>query len=464
MNSKLTVRYIVSVIVVSIAIILIDFISGAVILSKSKAVNGKTQEVESYVRNFSNYINVENDEISISKDGQESLQKQNLWIQVLDENSQEVSSYLKPQNVQTRYTGIELINSYKYGGDVDGKSEILFGGKKIDGRNYTYLIGYPMAHVRKYIFIFDNDSILGSISETTVPILMIDFVVIILLAYLFSISLTRPIKYIVTGIGDLAQNNKTQSYKEKGIYATVFKQLNYLSLHLNENELERKKLERMREEWIANISHDIKTPLASIHGYAELMDGEYECDLEEVKEYAEIIKTKSQYITGLIEDLNLTMKLENSKDYLHKERTNLVPLLKSTIIEVFNDPVYSGVNIEFQCEQEEAWCELDKKMICRAINNLIYNSLIHNDNTICIVVRLFVDQKIHIWVTDNGKGIKKEDIPYIFDRYYRGTNTGEAHKGSGLGMAIVKDIILSHNGTIQITSEEGEGMSTEIIL
>ena len=104
------------------------------------------------------------------------------------------------------------------------------------------------------------------------------------------------------------------------------------------------------------------------------------------------------------------------------------------------------------------------KLIKRAINNIIYNSLVHNDEDTSIIIKVYKDDNTHIFIKDNGKGISEDEIKYIFERYYRGTNTGEAHKGSGLGMAIVKEIINAHNGDIQINSELGVGTEIEIIL
>ena len=96
----------------------------------------------------------------------------------------------------------------------------------------------------------------------------------------------------------------------------MFKKLNTLSNKLSDNELERKKIDKMRNEWIANISHDIKTPLSSIKGYAEFLEQDYDFSSEDIKAYAEIINNKSDYIKELVDDLNLSMKLKNNKSIL----------------------------------------------------------------------------------------------------------------------------------------------------
>lgn len=219
----------------------------------------------------------------ISEEGQLSLSESGLWIQILDENNQEVQSFNKPENVETKYTPMDLINGYKYGGGIDGKSEILVGEKELQEHTYTYMIGYSMKHLRKYTLIFSNDTIMENVNGLILPIIFLDVIAAFILGYLFSIRLTKPVKQIVTGIGELAEEKPMNPFKGKGIYRSVFSQINYLSQRLKENEKERIHLQKMRVEWIANISHDIKTPLASIKGYAELMDGEYEFTKEEIQ-------------------------------------------------------------------------------------------------------------------------------------------------------------------------------------
>ena len=108
--------------------------------------------------------------------------------------------------------------------------------------------------------------------------------------------------------------------------------------------------------------------------------------------------------------------------------------------------------------------DIDKVLMQRVLNNLIYNALVHNDKNISIVVSVYKKDKIYISISDNGKGISEKDLENVFDRYYRGTNTGEAHKGSGLGMSIAKEIVNAHNGDITISSILGKGTDINITL
>ena len=272
-------------------------------------------------------------------------------------------------------------------------------------------------------------------------------------------------KNIIEGVENLEEGKYDIYYKEKGLYQSVYNKLNKLADTLKSNEAQRNKLDKLKQEWIANISHDIKTPLSSIKGYAELLsDSDYEIDSEEVKDYGLIINQKSEYIKGLVDDLNLTMKLKSSDSVLNKNEENIVRIIKDSIIQILNDPKYSNRDIEFITNKDVIKKQVDANLFKRVINNLVYNALIHNHEDVSIIVSIDYksENDITIFVKDNGKGISKDDLERIFDRYYRGTNTGETHKGSGLGMAIAKEIIVAHGFDIGITSELGAGTTVFI--
>lgn len=173
------------------------------------------------------------------------------------------------------------------------------------------------------------------------------------------------------------------------MYNDLYYSLNNLSDRLQENKRNRKKLDNMREEWISNISHDIKTPLASIQGYAEIIkDEDYDFTKEEIGEYAEIIENKSKYIKELVEDLNLSTRLKNNTLTLNKEKINLVNLIKDIIIDILNDTRYENREIDFHCENDNIEINGDRILIRRAIINILFNAIVHNSEDVKINVTL----------------------------------------------------------------------------
>ncbi|MBO3446341.1 HAMP domain-containing sensor histidine kinase [Clostridium sp. CCUG 7971] len=472
MKWKLTLRYLLSTVLVALIVVQINIIiaiSISVMISLDSQKNDYSgfNNVEKFVRDFNvnifnNTNNISN--VFINDKGKDVLKKATAWIQILDNDGKVIYQYNTPGKIRDKYTPVQLINTYKYSGVEGNESTVMAAEKNINNYSYTYLIGFPMTKVDKINITTDSDSIWDIISKVMLSIIVVDVIVATIIGYIFSKSLTKPVKSIIGGVEDLAGGNYESYYKEKGIYKPVFNKLNNLADTLKDNERERKKIESMRNEWVANISHDIKTPLASIKGYAELMFSDYDIEVDEVAQYAEIIDSKANYIKELVDDLNLTMKLKDGYSNISREEKNIVSLVRGCIIDILNDPKYSHIDIDFDSEEDNIVLKIDELLMKRVINNIIYNSIIHNNENVSIKINIILDKKTHIIIEDNGKGISEEDLKYIFERYYRGTNTGHAHKGSGLGMAISRDIVKAHNGDIKVESKLGTGTKIEIIL
>ncbi|KMY49703.1 sensor histidine kinase [Peribacillus loiseleuriae] len=466
MKWKLTGRYILSIVLVVILVVFINiFIMFALLIAQSifnmQIFQGNKTSPEHFARQFQDNINITSNYVTITESGKKALIKKNAWIQILDENGMVVYSFRAPVGIKEKYTPSEIVQTYKYK-EINADTTVFVGEKKERANNYSYFIGIENPNLNRYFISYNNRDIYQVIKVVGI-VFIIDIFIALLIGYFFSKRLTQPLQILINGIKRLANKDYTVNYESKGVYKDVFNNVNFLSNQLTANEKERKKLEMMREDWIGNISHDIKTPLASIQGYAELIkDPDYHFSLEEIREYAEIIEQKSLYIKEVMEDLNLTTRLKNKALSLNKKTVNIVALLRNIVIDILNDPKYSNRNIVFHVNQEKIPVAIDEILFRRAINNLIYNAIVHNDENVKINVRIEKNKRTHITIKDDGKGIKKEELDRIFDRYYRGTNTGDAHRGSGLGMAIAKDIIQEHNGELTINSEIGHGTTIDI--
>jgi signal transduction histidine kinase len=468
MKWKITLRYVVSIICVVMIVTILNIIGIIGVTLSNKSNSPKIPETE-FTREFSKDIQVESDKIDISEEGKKSLDDKGIWIQILDENGNQVYRYNAPKELNKKYTPMELINGYKYAGGLpnSGADNILVSSKKAGDVEYTYLLGFPKGEVEKYIITYNLRDLGDTIIKVIWIILFIDLIIALIVGYIFSRRLTKPMKNIIKGVENLEEGKYDVYYKEKGLYVSVYKKLNKLSDTLKSNENERNKLDKLKQEWIANISHDIKTPLSSIKGYAEILsDEDYDVDREEAKDYGMIINEKSEYIKELVDDLNLTMKLKSSDRVLSKKDENIVRIIKDSVIQILNDPKYSNRDVEFTSNKDSIIKSVDSMLFKRVINNLVYNALIHNNDKVKIKVEVeyISEAETIINIEDNGKGIEKKDLERIFDRYYRGTSTGEVHKGSGLGMAIAKDIIIAHGFDIDLASEVGEGTKIKIII
>lgn len=401
------------------------------------------------------------EKFQLSEENIKILIDNDIWVQVLNENGEEIFSENKKDTIPMKYSLGELVGYLMNGWDLNPQSSIIVEGLNKGDRNYTFIIGYPYSEVIFFAFGFTNEYIIYFM-----VILAIGILLTIIFGFLYSRRLASPISDIIEDINILA-NGKYVSLnrkRKKSIYKKVNENIVKLSNVLKENKEEKDSIDKMKEEWIANIAHDLKTPLASINGYSQILKGEYENSKEEVEKYAAIITDKANYIEDLINDLSLVYKFKNKVVPMDIKDENIVDIIRETIINILNSPIYEEKEIEIDADEDVIKILCNKNYIIRALNNLIYNAIVHNPKETKIYINIGREkEKVFLTIADNGNGIPEDELKVLFDRYYRASNTGEAHKGTGLGMAIAKEIIEAHNGSINVESKIGEGTKTTIL-
>ncbi|WP_338751414.1 HAMP domain-containing sensor histidine kinase [Bacillus sp. FJAT-52991] len=467
MRWRLTGRYLFSILLIVLFVVCINVVMllGLLVWQSQTVAPFFSEPVESFVREFKQYVQIDEGRLTVNSEGKEVLKQKNAWIQVLNEQGEEQYTYRAPKTLPTSYSPVEIVQMYKYK-EVDADTTVFIDSVNLDGEAYSYFIGVVDRNINRYILSYNMEEIRKVSNDIFLLFLIIDSLIAVIIGYAFSQRLTKPVHKIIDDIKKLANKDYNVVSQSKGIYREVAYNVQDLSTQLKAAEVERTKLDRLKEEWIANISHDMKTPLASIQGFAEMMkDTDYDFSIEEMREYAEIIEQKSLYIKEVIDDLNLTTRLKNKQMTLNKKSVNIVSLVRNIVIDLLNDPKHQQRHIVFECKAEAIFLEVDELLLRRALSNLIYNAVVHNDPDTQVTVTVEKEEeKTAIYIEDNGKGMSKEELDHIFSRYYRGTNTGESHKGSGLGLAIAKDIVEAHQGVITMKSVIGEGTKIRVEL
>lgn len=250
------------------------------------------------------------------------------------------------------------------------------------------------------------------------------------------------------------------------IYKEVFESFSKLSEKLSLADQERARLEKTREEWMAGISHDLRTPLSSIQGYGHMLESDqYDFSREELQQIGTVIRDKSEYMVDLVNDFSLVFQLKNSAITIQKEQVDINSFIQNAVEKHSHDFTLYRNQITFEPSPISCVAAIDPKWFIRVVDNLLSNAIKHNppETTIHVKVNCEHDQTI-ITFTDNGKGIAKEDINKLFNRYYRGTNTTEQTEGEGLGMNIANAIVELHGGKIMIDSKVNKGTEISIIL
>lgn len=255
--------------------------------------------------------------------------------------------------------------------------------------------------------------------------------------------------------------------RKYNVYAEVLRSMQALSHTLKQDEELRKQTDSLREEWIAGITHDLKTPLSSIQGYAHMLEADkYSWTAEEVREFAGIMLDKSMYMDRLVNDLAMTYRLRSGGYQPVVEETDVNTLLRDLIQRAERNPAYGEGRILFQPSEVPVYGLVHIPSFERIVDNLTANALLHNPAESILVVSVHSGKQadeFSIQFADNGRGMDSEMVWKLFERYYRGTDTGTSDVGSGLGMAVTKGLIEAMNGRIEVQSTPGEGTIIRLI-
>lgn len=222
---------------------------------------------------------------------------------------------------------------------------------------------------------------------------------------------------------------------------------------------ELKKLEQMRKDFVANVSHELKTPVTSIKGFTEtLLDGAMN-NQETLEAFLSIILKESDRLQSLILDLLELSKIEQQGFQLSIQKLDLRLLLEEVITIINGKAVEKEIQLKFFCKLEKVFIEGDADRLKQVFINLIGNAINYTPREGEVTVILLDNgENVRIHVKDSGVGIEKEEIPRIFERFYRVDRARSRNSGgTGLGLAIVKHLVEAHQGTISVRSELGKG-------
>lgn len=236
-----------------------------------------------------------------------------------------------------------------------------------------------------------------------------------------------------------------------------------LSDRLAESERERERLDRDRQRMIADISHDIKTPVTVIAGYADALAAG-KIPPEDQLRCLEAIRSRTQALTGLVNAFHEYAKVEHPAFVLHTERTDLCEFLRVYLAGKYGEIDLAGFTLEVSIPETPLFCALDPFQFTRVLDNLLSNSLRHNRLGTLLAVSLRGGGKTAVLtVADNGSGIPPKQMQTIFEPFVVGSDA-RSSGGSGLGLSITRRIVALHGGTIALSAHPALGCGTEFVL
>ncbi|MGJ0907785.1 sensor histidine kinase [Clostridium botulinum] len=285
-----------------------------------------------------------------------------------------------------------------------------------------------------------------------------NWLLIIIIIILFILLLNERIKTkrITAKLKNILKENSRERIKFYNLSGNKKELVRGINIFLDKYEsisIDNKNYKDHHQKMISNISHDIRTPLTALMGYVDLLS-DNSITKEKREEYVSIIKERGTALKDLMEEFFQVAKLECNDVDITIEKFNISEIVRKNIITFMNEINERNITPEINIGDEEIFALGDKNYMSRIITNLISNSLKYGYEGKVIGIDLKEDNKwviLSIW--DKGKGIDKNELPYIFDRLYTGEKSRNRNlQGSGLGLSIVKNMVQHMNGSITAKS------------
>lgn len=412
------------------------------------------------------------DSFTLTDQEKQLLSKEKAALQIFNQNGEEVFAY--PAGKKKTFSAIQIALNEKEPWNHKENTSSFYDANSgnllvVTAKNEHY---YPGDEIED---VFTKKFLIGC-----GLILLIVFVYLVILSIWYGNKFGKPLLHAMRWLKNIAGGKYEEPISKKGkpvrfrrsgkekwsfrLFRDVTSSLEHLSITLKKNDAMRQVLQQTREEWITGLTHDLKTPLSSIYGYALLLESNQynwtDCDIQQ---FGSVMKEKSQYMTTLIDDLSLTYQLKNNSLPAQHVNVEINQFVQKVLLQFINNPTLQNQNIEFVPSSNKIQYFIEEKWFQRIIENLLVNAVKHNNETTTVIVKLSQNaNSFTLSISDDGKGMDEKTKELLFERYYRGTNTEESNIGTGLGLAITKQLVHAHNGTISVDSTLGKG--TTIIL
>jgi Signal transduction histidine kinase len=406
-------------------------------------------------------------------------------VEVIDENSKVIFRKGNISEEKEAYTQQELL-SFNYISSIEnsGKLHILNEFTSKDGKRYISIVTLPKDSIKltfqlssKYMYLFKG--ITWKVLLCFVIFITIIASSIIIFSYFISRKIRRPLKDIEEGLISIGKGNYKirLNFSCAREFAIIKDTFNELLDKLNKAKLEKKQLEESKKRLLADLTHDIKTPITSIKGFSQaLVDGKI-LDTDRDR-YYKVINRKSDDVVEMIEELFQYVKMDTPDFTLDLHEKDICEVLRQLIVRYYDDIESKEMELEIDIPDEAIYVKVDEKNLFRALGNLVDNAIKYNTTGTRMKIELFKyktliqknnkltgknqKQAVVIRICDNGTGIKNKDI--IFDPFVREDESRKNDGGTGLGLSIVKKVIELHGGKINIREDEKYKTIFEVVL
>ncbi len=285
--------------------------------------------------------------------------------------------------------------------------------------------------------------------------------IVMTFGYFLSQTLTDRMEELAKAAEEIAQGNLAMRVPVTGNdeLARLGNAFNDMAIQLDQMDVRQREMRKMRNELLAWVGHDLRTPLTSIRAMLEALTDQVVDDPETIQRYLATAQKETRYLSRLIDDLFDMSQMEAGGLKLEIQENSLTDLVSDTLESFTEQAFQNGILLDASVDKDVDPVVMDAQLIGRVLTNLTSNALRYTPpgGTVSIHARKS-GNRVQVEVADNGDGIKAEDIPFVFERFYRGEKSRSRKTGgTGLGLAISRGIVEAHGGQIRVESSEGVG-------
>jgi len=385
------------------------------------------------------------------------LDRHDAWAMLIDGTGRVAWSRRLPGELPRRYT-LTDVSKFTRSFLMDYP---VFVWEHADG---LVVVGYPKGSLGKYQHVVPTDWV-SAFPPKIVAFFAANAMLALLLSLFAGSRLVRSIRPIIRGIRSLAEDRPVH-VEPKGLLADLAENVNRVSALLQQKSDSLKSRDEARSNWIAGISHDIRTPLSMILGHASDLEENGSLPPEQRRQAA-IIRQQAEKLGALVNDLNLVSMLEYEMQPLDKKAIRLSALARQLASEFLNNGLDERFSIELDELDETARVEGDERLLSRAVFNLIQNSIRHNPAGCRIRLRTSVDGDgtvCRFTVEDDGKGVDRRELADLVELPYSSKRKRPREHGHGLGLPMAARIARAHRGTLLLSGDAGKGFRAEFVL
>ena len=375
-------------------------------------------------------------------------------IAIIDEDFKVVTD---TYDVDTGKTSVskEVINCFE-----SGK-----GTSQYDDRNDYIIMTFPIeveGRVKGVMLISVSTNEIAQnarlLENRGLTVTVIASLVVLILGYFLAGILVRPFMRVTHAIEDV-----TDGYQDEAISVPDYTETIQITTAFNQMLSRVRAMDSSRQDFVSNVSHELKTPLTSMKVLADSLNGQDNVPVELYKEFMQDITQEIDRMNLMIQDLLTMVRLDKKAAVLNIEKTDVAWIIEAIIKRL--RPIADKRNITLSFEKVvPVVAEVDASKLELALSNLIENAVKYNVDNGWVRVNLDADRKyFYVVISDSGVGIPEEEQEHIYERFYRGDKSHSTEiEGTGLGLAITKSVIVLLRGVIKVNSRQGEGSTFQV--